>query len=109
MGIRHAGREQKGAVALEAIPVPTLPLPHGAEGQDGPWSSEMEIFLQPQSLYSSAILSMDSQEGSVYGTDLGLDSVGTLAWPLLPTHREAGPRESSVCLRSHSWFMTGSK
>ena len=109
MGTRHASREQKGAVALEAIPVPTLPLPRRAEGQDGPWSSEMEIFLQPQSLYSSAILSMDSQEGSVYGKDLGLDSLGTLAWPLLPTHREAGPRESSVCLRSHSWFMTGSK
>lgn len=69
MGIRHAGREQKGAVALEAIPVPDSAASWG-RGQDGPWSSEMEIFLQPQSLYSSAILSMDSQEGSVYGTDL---------------------------------------
>lgn len=36
MCTRHAGHEQKGAVALEAIPVPTLPLPHKVEGQDGP-------------------------------------------------------------------------
>lgn len=83
MGTCHAGHEQKGAVALEAIPVPTLPLPRRAEGQDGPWSSEVEIFLQPQSLYSSAVLRVDNQEGSVCGTDLGLDSLGALAWPHL--------------------------
>ena len=71
MGTRHAGREPKGAVALEAIPVPTLPLPHRAEGQDGLWSSEVEIFLQPQSLYSSTVLSVDNQEVSVCRTVLG--------------------------------------
>ena len=35
--------------------------------------------VNPQSLYSSSVLSVDNQEGPVCGADLGLDSPGTLA------------------------------
>lgn len=56
----------------------------------------MEIFLQPQSLYSSAILSMDSQEGSVYGTDLGLGLRWNISLALSYTHRSWTQRKQCL-------------
>lgn len=123
MGTRHAGHEQKGAVALEAIPVPTLPLPRKAEGQDGPGgdlssAKSRELLFYFKSKSPKPLLKLSLERGQPGRPGVWSRSWAGLPrdvslfppdWPLLPAHREGGSRESTVCLRSHSWLMTESK